>query len=625
MKEVLIDINELTDSREMYQSKPHSFIWIFTYILVAIIAAALIWAFFGQKEVVVKANGQVRPELGISTVRNSVAGEVESVSYKQGMTVKAGDILYTIKHDSLIVEKEAQAKRLDESTKELANLQKYRDSIISGVNSFNEKTEPEYYEKVRKLLMDIQYSQTDTNYQITKLNEQSDINTNLLAKNKDEIDCLKKYVKSLDENKNNCTGSTDIERQYSQRYQKYVISQADINRKFDTQSNGIKSNSFDALKQTLEEEKGLQNAYTILKKCIEDSINYFAVGNRYYSLYTDYEFKLTSLKNACDEQQRIYDAYVALNGIAISQSQLNEAKAQLQKAQGDYLSFKTNYLAEVIKTINDKQVRVKQLESQVSGTLDEQTSLKLNESDRKNAIQGLYISERQAATDAIDKLTDNISSLKLSIALDAAQLKTIADSSGDITGLNYSLVERTKSQEIVSTDDRIKAVTDNITTIQQNIKKVQLDIDNAIVRASIDGTVNVLAEMYAGDLAESGKNVLTIIPDKNSAFTMQIYVNNKDIGEIHVGDKVKYSFAALPYREYGQLIGTITSISKDAMINETSGQSFYMVEATVPATKLISESGKQGDIKVGMLCEANVITQQKSFLKYFLEKINLLD
>ena len=130
MKEVLIDINELTDSREMYQSKPHSFIWIFTYILVAIIAAALIWAFFGQKEVVVKANGQVRPELGISTVRNSVAGEVESVSYKQGMTVKAGDILYTIKHDSLIVEKEAQAKRLDESTKELANLQKYRDSTV---------------------------------------------------------------------------------------------------------------------------------------------------------------------------------------------------------------------------------------------------------------------------------------------------------------------------------------------------------------------------------------------------------------------------------------------------------------------------------------------------------------
>lgn len=138
-------------------------------------------------------------------------------------------------------------------------------------------------------------------------------------------------------------------------------------------------------------------------------------------------------------------------------------------------------------------------------------------------------------------------------------------------------------------------------------------------------TVNVLSEIYEGDMVESGKNILTIIPDKNSAFTIQIFVNNKDVGEIHTGDKVKYSFAALPFREYGQLTGTINSISKDAVTNETNGQSFYVVEATVPATRLVSGDGRQGEIKVGMICEANVITKQKSFLKYFLEKINLLD
>jgi HlyD family secretion protein len=90
---------------------------------------------------------------------------------------------------------------------------------------------------------------------------------------------------------------------------------------------------------------------------------------------------------------------------------------------------------------------------------------------------------------------------------------------------------------------------------------------------------------------------------------MQILVNNKDIGELHTGDTVKYSFAALPYREYGQVSGKIKNISKDALTNQQNGQSFYTVEATVPDGKLVSNSGKQGEIKVGMLCEANIITK----------------
>ncbi len=625
MKEVLVDINELTDSREMYQTKPHPFVWVFTYILIALIAAAFVWSFFGNKEIVVKANGQVRPELGISTVRNSVWGEVNSVGYKQGMTIKVGDILYTIKHESLLVEMEAQNKQLEEYTNELTNLNKYRQSIDTGVNEFNKEAEPMYYEKVRKLLMDIQYSQSDTNYKITKLNDEKNINSEQLAKNQNERESLKKYIKSLDGRKNYFIGNSEIERKYAQKYDKFTISQTDVKRKYDQLANDIKSNSFEALKQTLEEEKGLLNAYSTLEKCVTDGKNYFASGDRYASLYTDYDYKLTNLKNTYSDQKRIYDAYVALSGVAITKSELESARIEMEKAEGEYTTFKSNFLADVNKTISEKQISVSQYESRVSGTMDQGSLLKLNEQDRQNSIKKLYLDERQAATDSIDKLTDSISSLRLNITLDEAELKSITDTSGDNPALNYSLVERTKSQEMVATDEKIKTVSDNISTIRQNIRKVKLDIDNTIVKASIDGTVNVLSEIYPGDLVESGKEILTIIPDRNSAFTMQVFINNKDIGEIQTGNKVKYSFAALPYREYGQLTGTITNISKDAVNNETTGQSYYSVEASVHSTSLVGNSGQKGELKVGMLCEANIIIRQKSFLRYFLEKINLLN
>lgn len=625
MQEVLIDIKELTDSREMYQSKPHPFVWIFTYILFALIAAALVWACFGKKEIVVKANGQVRPESGISTVKNIVSGEVESVSYEQGIKVKTGDILYVIKHDNLLVEKDAQNSKLSELQEELSNLTIFRRSIESGTNEFDLKEEPMYYEKVRKLLMDIQYSQTDTNFRVTKLDEERNINREQLSKYQEEIACLNKYIKALDDEKNYFINKGEIEKQYMQKYDNYLISKREIDRRYEQQSNEIKSSSYEALKQTLEEEKALLSAYKTLKRSVNQAKNLFAESDINKSLYNDYDYKTNMLKNTYEEQKRVYEAHLALSGIAVSKSELESAKLQMQKAEGEYSSFKSNFISDVEKNINEKEIRVSELESRLSGTMDKASLLKLNEVDRENSIKRLYLDERTAASDAIEKLTDTINSLKLNITLAAAELKTITDAAGDENNLNYSLVERTKVQEIVSTDEKIKAVKENIQTVEQNIKKLQLDIDNAVVRANMDGVINILAELYSGDFIASGNNVLTIIPDKDSAFTMQIMISNKDIGEINTGDTVKYSFAALPYREYGQVTGKITSISKDAITNETNGQSFYAVEATVPGGKLVSNSGKQGEIKVGMLCESNIITKSKSFLRYFLEKIDLLD
>lgn len=226
-----------------------------------------------------------------------------------------------------------------------------------------------------------------------------------------------------------------------------------------------------------------------------------------------------------------------------------------------------------------------------------------------------------------ESLIDRINSLNLSIKLGEAELKSLKtnakDSSEDQSGLLY--INRLKAQEIVATDERIKSIEENIKSLKQSIKKIEIDINNAIVTASIDGVVNVLYEMLPGDFLSGGQEVLTIIPDNNTAYTMQIYVSNEDIGELKVNDTVKYNFAALPNKEYGELRGQIVSISKDAMLNEASGQSFYIVKATVPGTTLIGANGKQGEIKVGMLCEANIITKQKTFLRYFLEKIDLLD
>lgn len=113
MKPIVLDLKDITDSRELYQTKPHPFTWIFSYALLIIIAAALLWTCFGKIEIVVKANGQLRPEAGISTVKNIFGGEIQEVNFKQGQVVNKGDILFSINHDSLVVGRDSLQQQMD--------------------------------------------------------------------------------------------------------------------------------------------------------------------------------------------------------------------------------------------------------------------------------------------------------------------------------------------------------------------------------------------------------------------------------------------------------------------------------------------------------------------------------
>lgn len=55
-------------------------------------------------------------------------------------------------------------------------------------------------------------------------------------------------------------------------------------------------------------------------------------------------------------------------------------------------------------------------------------------------------------------------------------------------------------------------------------------------------------------------------------------------------------------------------------VNQEHGSGYYAVEATISY-----DNGKELEFIQGMALEAKVVTDQKSILKYLLEKIDLLD
>ena len=106
MKAVIQDFSELSDSRELLESKPYPAGIYFTYIIIVILVVAIAWASFSDIDVVVKANGIVRPVEKISTITNTVAGKITEVNFENGEFIKEGDIIFKISDDSFDIQKE---------------------------------------------------------------------------------------------------------------------------------------------------------------------------------------------------------------------------------------------------------------------------------------------------------------------------------------------------------------------------------------------------------------------------------------------------------------------------------------------------------------------------------------
>ncbi|MBZ9621685.1 HlyD family efflux transporter periplasmic adaptor subunit [Clostridium sp. FP2] len=182
-----------------------------------------------------------------------------------------------------------------------------------------------------------------------------------------------------------------------------------------------------------------------------------------------------------------------------------------------------------------------------------------------------------------------------------------------------------KIDTLVDIDENIKINKTKIQELEKNIKAININIDDCIVKSPMDGVVSIIKDVTVQELLQSGIEIATINPNNTNNYKIQLYLANKDIADIKVGDKLKYHFQALPYEEYGELTGTLTKISVDAKVDEQSGNSYYVAESYVENKTLYSYKGKKSKLKLGMSCEAQIITKRKKILYYLLEKINLKD
>jgi len=138
LRDYIIDINELSDSRELLEAKPPRVIKIFIYFVVGMLTITFVWISLFSIEITVKSPGIVRPVQDISVVKNIVSGAVKKINFTDGQEISKGDLLYSIETSSIDIEYDQVLSRIDRLETRKINLNILKDSIFSSKNGFKE-------------------------------------------------------------------------------------------------------------------------------------------------------------------------------------------------------------------------------------------------------------------------------------------------------------------------------------------------------------------------------------------------------------------------------------------------------------------------------------------------------
>lgn len=155
MKPIIIDMKDLSDSVEVYESKPNPFLIYTIYAILAVVGVAIIWASFFKIDDEVKSDGMFKGTDAIYEISSGVSGKIISSNVRSGDYVSEGDVLYEISIDSLSDMITSYQDSLQDATDRLEMLDAYDKALDSGMDISTEYAENQYYDEFvnrRKLL-----------------------------------------------------------------------------------------------------------------------------------------------------------------------------------------------------------------------------------------------------------------------------------------------------------------------------------------------------------------------------------------------------------------------------------------------------------------------------------------
>lgn len=630
MKGIVIDLKDITDSREVMESKESPKIAYFIYILLAVIVTAIIFACVFKIDEYSKVRGEIKTQTVSSSVLSTSSCKLKEIFVSEGQSVKKGDVLFALDSKYAESQKAILEEQLNGYKSDLSNTKLLKQSIEKGKNLFKNSVEDSkfYY----------RYEQYKNGVLLTDQEIDNSILANSLSKEEKENN-LSATKKSI----------ADARLQLSEY--KILLSCVEKGKEY-SGNDAIAQASFDEYITGYNKANSLcekyREAYDKIKaeyneQSAEERITSEQVASASDMTETAYanvmNYKETCLVNLSSQILLIEDQLINDNGNSELSNTLDEykkLKTAVEQDQDFISSNKTvqdsfnRYRSQYDILTSDYSVKSEEYQNIYSKYMEQSKVTPITEADIANAksaydnsvmdveaLKKSFVSQIQAKIKAFNDEIKTLESNKKSLEL---ALKNV-DNLDEYEKLSS---DKLKNEAIITINTEIDSINNNIKSIESQLMEINETIKNCEIKATVDGTVTLINEANAGDIIQAGTSLCNIIPGENE-LKVTLYIPESDIAKIKVGQKTEYIIDAIPYSEYGRITGEITAISADSIGDESTGSKFYIGQAKLDATSLSNKAGDIREVKTGMLLEAKTISGSKRVITWLLEKINFID
>lgn len=167
--------------------------------------------------------------------------------------------------------------------------------------------------------------------------------------------------------------------------------------------------------------------------------------------------------------------------------------------------------------------------------------------------------------------------------------------------------------------DGLRQAEEQIAQFSEDAAKSQRRDALMRLTAPVTGTVQQLAIHTVGGVVSPAQALMAIVPE-DETLEVEAMILNKDIGFVHEGQEAVIKIESFPYTRYGTIIGTVQTVSHDAIQNEQLGLVF---QARIRiARNELNIDGVNVRLSSGMNVTAEIKTGSRRVLDYLLSPLS---
>ncbi len=174
------------------------------------------------------------------------------------------------------------------------------------------------------------------------------------------------------------------------------------------------------------------------------------------------------------------------------------------------------------------------------------------------------------------------------------------------------------SQFFGGINDELVGLEDQRMSLQEDLKKLERQQTDVVVRAPSDGMILNLHSLYPGAVITQGKSVVTLVPTGVELLTV-FDVDPSDISKLIPDTSVKIQLNALPAQKHGELKGKLIYVSADTVDKNVDGNpgNFYRARAQIIENEL-KDTPPGFNLMPGMKVSGKFRVGQRRLITYFI-------